>query len=252
MSLTAASRVLGVIVWREFAAYWRTPIAPLFSVAFVALAALAAFYLGGLYEGGQADLRPFFHYHPWLFLLLVPALTMRLWAEERRSGTIEWLLHLPVSPWQWVIGKFLAAWAMVLCVLLFTTPMWMTVSWLGLPDHGVVLAGYAASAMLAAVMVALGQVVSLLTRHQVVAFVLGVAIGCVLLLLGSEAVLESLRQWFSIGTLDRLAGFSLIERHRSLLRGVLDARDLLFFLITTFALLVAARLLVARLPQEGQ
>jgi ABC-2 type transport system permease protein len=160
------------IARREFAAYFATPVALVFIVVFLMLSGVLTFTLGGFFARGQADLLPFFGFVPWLFLLLVPALTMRLWAEERRSGTIEMLLTLPLAPWQAVLGKWLAAWAFCVLALALTFPLWITVNLLGRPDNGAVLTGYLGCVLVAGAYLALGSAISALTRNQVIAFVL--------------------------------------------------------------------------------
>ena len=143
----------------------------MFLIIFIALTGAFAFYVGGFFERGQADLAPFFQYHPWLYLLLVPAVAMRLWAEERKSGTIELLMTLPISPWEAILGKFFAAWAFIGVALLLTLPMWITVNVLGSPDNGVIFAGYVGSFLMAGAFLAIGSCISALTRNQVIAFI---------------------------------------------------------------------------------
>ena len=158
---------------RELKAYFTTPLAYVFIVIFLALTGSLTFFLGGFFERGQADLAPFFLFHPWLYLFLVPAIAMRLWAEERRTGTIELLMTLPTTTFAAVLGKFLAAWAFAGIALLLTFPMWLTVNWLGEPDNGVILASYLGSWVMAGAFIAIGACVSALTKNQVIAFVVG-------------------------------------------------------------------------------
>src|SRR6185369_7349066 len=160
-----------IIAKREFVAYFSTPLATVFLIIFIALTGAFAFYVGGFFERGQADLSPFFQYHPWLYLLLVPAVAMRLWAEERKSGTIELLMTLPISPWEAILGKFFAAWAFIGVALLLTVPMWITVNVLGDPDNGVIFASYIGSFLMAGAFLAIGSFVSTLTKNQVIAFI---------------------------------------------------------------------------------
>jgi ABC-2 type transport system permease protein len=224
---------------RELRAYVATPLAAVFVVLFLALSAAFAFYLGGLFERGQADLQPFFTFHPWLYLLLVPALAMRLWAEERKAGTLELLLTLPLTLWQAVLAKFLAAWTMLLLALLLTVPMWVTVAWLGNPDHGVIVASYLGSALMAGFLLAVGSVASALTRSQVVAFVLA-AVACLLLLLaGFPLVLDVFSAWAPQALLDAVAQLSVLTHYQAITRGVLDLRDVLYFVAGTAVLLQA-------------
>jgi ABC-2 type transport system permease protein len=187
------------------------------------------FYFGGFYERGQADLGPFFGLHPWLYAFLVPALAMRLWAEERDSGTIELLLTLPVTTAQAVIGKFLAAWAFVLFALVLTVPMWWTVNYLGDPDNGVILAAYIGSAFMAGGFLAIGSFVSALTRSQVVAFVIGFVLCFLFLMAGYPLVLDAFRGWAPQGVVDAISAMSFQAHFESIRRGVLELRDLVYF-----------------------
>ena len=153
--MTAAARI-GSVFRREFSAYFASPLAGIFLVIYLFMSSIFTFQLGGFYERGQADLRPFFQGQPWLDLFLVPALSMRLWSEDRRTGTIELLLTLPYSVADLVLGKFLAAWAFACVALALTAPLWFTVAWLGSPDHGAILVGYLACALLAGCFLAVG------------------------------------------------------------------------------------------------
>src|ERR1700744_6380235 len=157
-------RNVGIIMRRELAGYFATPLAYIFLLIFLVLANLFTFYLGQFFESGQADLIPFFSFHPWLYLFLIPALSMRLWAEERKSGTIEWLLTLPVTTGEVVIAKFLAAWAFTAVALALTFPFWITVNYLGDPDNGVIFACYLGSLLMAGGFLAIGGAISALTR----------------------------------------------------------------------------------------
>ncbi|MDY0022963.1 ABC transporter permease [Arenimonas caeni] len=214
---------------REFGAYFATPLAVVFLVIFLVLASAFTFYLGNFYESGQADLQAFFSFHPWLYLLLAPAVAMRLWAEERKSGTLELLLTLPLTPWQAVLGKFLAAWAFLGVALCLTFPMWITVAWLGKPDHGVIAAGYIGSWLMAGAFLAVGGALSAATRSQVVAFILTVVVCLLLLLAGFPMALDLVRGWAPMPLVDALAGLSFLTHFQAITRGVLDLRDLVFF-----------------------
>jgi ABC-2 type transport system permease protein len=229
---------------REFASYFATPLATVFIVIFLLLAGVFTFYLGDLYETGQADLQPFFRFHPWLYLLLVPALSMRLWAEERKSGSLELLLTLPLSRWQAVLGKFLAAWAFLGLALVLTVPVWATVAWLGEPDHGVILASYAGSWLMGGAMLALGGCLSAMTRSQVVAFVLS-AMACLLLLLaGFPLALNAVREIAPQSWVDAIGALSYLTHYQAITRGVLDLRDLVFFLAAIVAWLLATAAII--------
>ncbi|MCW8084067.1 ABC transporter permease subunit [Sabulicella glaciei] len=221
-------RAVWAIARREFAGYFATPVAAVFIVIFLVLAGALTFTLGGFSGRNQADLLPFFGFVPWLLLFLVPALTMRLWAEERRLGTIEMLLTLPIAPWHAVLGKWLAAWAFCAVALALTFPLVITVNWLGEPDNGAILAGYLGCVLVAGAYLALGAAVSAMTRNQVIAFVLGVA-GCfVFAAAGSPIVADFLSARLPVlGEVAR--GFSVAEHFGSFVRGVIALPDLAFF-----------------------
>lgn len=229
---------------REFAAYFATPLAVVFLVIFLVLAGAFTFYLGNFYESGQADLQPFFSFHPWLYLLLAPAVAMRLWAEERKSGTLELLLTLPLTLWQAVLGKFLAAWAFLGLALALTFPMWITVAWLGDPDHGVILASYLGSWLMAGAFLAIGGALSAATRSQVVAFILSVVVCLLLLLAGFPLALDLVRGWAPLPLVDAVAGLSFLTHFQAITRGVLDLRDVVFFLLCIGAWLLATVLVI--------
>ncbi|MDO9708616.1 ABC transporter permease [Paracraurococcus lichenis] len=213
---------------RELAGYFATPVAYVFIVIFLVLAGALTFTLGNFFNRGQADLQPFFSFVPWLFLFLVPALTMRLWAEERRLGTIELLLTLPLAQWQAVLGKFLAAWAFCGIALALTFPLWITVNVLGEPDNGVILAGYVGCLLVAGAYLAVGAAASALTKNQVVAFVLAVAICFLFAAAGSPVVTEFLTQRLPV-LADVSRALSVSDRFMGFTRGVIGARDLVFF-----------------------
>ena len=229
---------------REFAAYFATPLAVVFLVIFLVLAGAFTFYLGNFYESGQADLQPFFSFHPWLDLLLAPAVAMRLWAEERKAGTLELLLTLPLTLWQAVLGKFLAAWAFLGLALALTFPMWVTVAWLGEPDHGVILASYLGSWLMAGAFLAIGGALSAATRSQVVAFILSVVVCLLLLLAGFPLALDAVRGWAPLPLVDAVAGLSFLTHFQAITRGVLDLRDVVFFLLCIGAWLLATVLVI--------
>ena len=215
---------------REMRSYFSTPLAYVFIVIFLMLAGIFTFYLGGFFPRGQADLEPFFTWHPWLYLFLAPALGMRLWAEERKTGTIELLLTLPVSTVDAVLGKFLAAWSMMGISLALTFPFWITVNVLGRPDNGVILAGYLGSLLMSGAYLALSAFVSSTTRNQVIAFVVSVA-GCfTFLLLGFPLILDLFKPWFPSVVLGFMSTIGSLQHFDSIVRGVVDLRDVLYFL----------------------
>lgn len=217
---------------RELASYFATPVAYVFIVIFLILGGATTFYLGGWFERGQADLQPFFAFHPWLYLFLVPAVSMRLWSEERKSGTIELLLTLPLGMGQAVLGKFLAAWVFIAIALALTFPMWITVNYLGSPDNGVILASYIGSLLMAGAFLAVGSCLSAISRNQVVAFILTVMVCFLLLLAGFPLVLDSVGALFPQGVVDAVAQLSFLTHFAAISRGVLDLRDVLFFLLS--------------------
>jgi len=216
------------IARRELAGYFATPVAYVFIVIFLVLAGALTFTLGNFFARGQADLIPFFTFVPWLFLFLVPALTMRLWAEERRLGTIELLLTLPLAQWQAVLGKFLAAWAFCGIALALTFPLWITVNLLGDPDNGVILAGYVGCLLVAGAFLAIGAAVSALTKNQVIAFVLAVAICFVFTVAGTPVVTEFLSDRMPV-LAEMARAISVSDRFGGFTRGVVSARDIVFF-----------------------
>ena len=184
---------------REWSSYFQSPVAYIFIIIFLVLAGFFTFSVGGFYEAGQADLRGFFFWHPWLYLILVPAVAMRLWAEERRMGTIELLFTVAITPTQAIIGKMIAAWGFLTLALALTFPIPLTAAWLGQPDWGVIVAGYVASFLLAGAYLSVGMFTSALTRNQVISFVLAVGLGLFLILAGFQPVTELLSQWARIG-----------------------------------------------------
>jgi ABC-2 type transport system permease protein len=233
-----------IIAKREFAAYFATPLAMVFLTIFVALTGAFAFYVGGFFERGQADLAPFFQYHPWLYLLLVPAVGMRLWAEERKTGTIELLMTLPISPWEAILGKFLAAWAFVGVALILTMPMWITVNILGNPDNGVILASYIGSFLMAGAFLAIGSCISALTRNQVIAFIVSATICFLLVMSGLELVLNVLRTWTPGFVVTAVSSLSFLSHFERVTKGVLELSSIVFYLSLIVFALFANRIFV--------
>jgi ABC-2 type transport system permease protein len=229
---------------RELRAYFATPLAAVFIVIFLLLSGAATFYLGGFFETGQADLQVFFRFHPWLYLLLVPAVAMALWAEERRSGTLELLLTQPLHTWQAVLGKFLAAWAFIAIALALTFPLWLTVNWLGDADNGVIIASYLGSLLMAGAYLSVGSCLSATTRSQVVAFILTILACLLLLLAGFPLALEPLRSFLPQGAVDAASALSFLTHFQAIMRGVLDLRDVLYFLLAILTWLVATVLVI--------
>ena len=217
---------------RELRSYFATPVAYVFIVIFLLLSGSFTFYLGGFYQRGQADLEPFFNFHPWLYLFLVPAVAMRLWAEERKTGTIELLLTLPITMWQAVLGKYLAAWAFIGIALALTFPIWITVNYLGDPDNGVIVTSYLGSFLMAGAFLAIGACISATTRNQVIAFILTVVVCFMLLLAGYPLVLDFFAALAPQGVVDAIAGLSFLTHFDAISKGVIDLRDLLYFALT--------------------
>jgi gliding motility-associated transport system permease protein len=220
---------IAVIIRRELVSYFATPLAYVFIVIFLVMAGSLAFFLGNFFDRSQADLQPFFTFHPWLYLVLIPALAMRLWAEERKSGTIELLLTLPISMTEAVVGKFLASWIFAGIGLILTFPFWITVNYLGHPDNGVILASYIASFLMAGAFLAVGACLSALTKNQVIAFVVTAAVCFVFTVSGSPIVLGFVKGWAPEAVISGVAGFSFLAHFNAIIRGVIDLRDAVFF-----------------------
>ena len=214
---------------REFRGYFATPIAYVFLAIFVFLSGVFTFYIGNYFSRGQADLQSFFTFHPWLYLVLIPALAMRLWAEERRGGTIELLLTLPITTTQAVIGKFLAAWAFTGLALAMTFPMWLSVNYLGEPDNGIILAAYLGSFLMAGAFLAIGSCISALTKNQVISFVISAVVGLIFILSGYPLVLDFFSGWAPEQLVEAISSFSFLTHFQTISKGVIDLRDLIYF-----------------------
>lgn len=218
-----------VVFRRELRSYFATPLAYVFIVIFLVLAAVFTFQVGGLFERGQADLQPFFRWHPWLYLILIPAISMRLWAEERNSGSIELLMTLPVTLWQAVAGKFLAAWCFAGIALFLTFPVWMTVNYLGRPDNGAIVAAYVGSFLMSGGFLSIGMCMSAATRNQVIAFITAASVGFVFLLAGFPLVLDFVRAVMPQAVVDAIASLSFFTHFEAISKGVIDLRDVVYF-----------------------
>lgn len=242
---------VGTIFRRELAGYFSTPVAYVFIVIFLVTTGIFAFYLGNLFSRGQADLRSFFTFHPWLYLILIPAIGMRLWSEERKTGTIELLLTLPVSITSAVLGKFLAAWAFTTIALALTFPLWITISYLGDPDHGVVLAGYIGSLLMAGGYLAITSCVSALTQNQVIAFVIATVICFFFTVSGAPLVLDFFAAWAPPVVLSAVASFSFITHFQAIVDGVIDLRDVVYFASLIAFWLFANTMAIAHRQQVG-
>lgn len=222
-------RQIWIIAKRELAAYFATPVAFVFIAIFVGLTGAFTFYIGGFFDSNQASLQNFFSHHPWLYVLLVPAVAMRLWSEERKSGTIEQLLTLPVTTTQAVLGKFLAAWLFCGIALALTAPMWLTVNILGQPDNGVIVISYIGSFIVAGAFLSIGICMSALTRNQIVAFILGAVVCFLFTMSGLDLVLNVFRGWAPDALVDTVASFSFLTRFDGITRGIIAVRDFVFF-----------------------
>jgi ABC-2 type transport system permease protein len=232
------------VLKRELSSYFLTPVAYVFIVIFLISANWLAFGVGALYERGQADLSPFFTFHPWLFLFLVPALSMRLWAEERKSGSIELLMTLPLDPWQAVLGKFFAAWMFTALAIALTFPFWITVNYLGAPDNGAILAAYIGSILMAGGFLAVGSCLSAATKNQVIAFILSVIVCFVLLAAGYPFVLNAFSAWLPPTIVDGIASLGFLTHFEDISKGVIDLRDLVYFGLLIAACLYANTLIL--------
>jgi ABC-2 type transport system permease protein len=218
-----------VVFRRELRSYFATPLAYVFIVIFLVLAAVFTFQAGGFFERGQADLQAFFRWHPWIYLVLIPAISMRLWAEERNSGSIELLLTLPISLRQAVVGKFLAAWCFAGIALALTFPVWLTVNYLGSPDNGTIVAAYIGSWLLAGGFLAIGMCLSAATRNQVIAFVTTAVVGLFFLLVGFPLVLDFVRRVLPAALVEAVGSLSFLTHFDAISKGVIDVRDLVYF-----------------------
>ena len=236
------------IMKRELAGYFTTPVAYVFIVIFLLLSGVFTFQLGELYGSGQASLAPFFGWHPWLYLFLIPAIAMRLWAEERKSGTIELLMTLPVTLTQAILGKFLAAWLFAGAALALTFPTWITVNYLGDPDNGAIVAGYVGSFLMAGGFLAIGSAISAVTKNQVIAFVISVVVCFAFLLSDLPGILDFFSGWLPGAVVDAIQSFSFQAHFRAISKGVIDARDLVFF-ATLIALFLFVNALVLDLKK---
>jgi ABC-2 type transport system permease protein len=235
---------IAAVVRRELRSYFVTPVAYVFLVIFLVMAGILTFYAGDFYERGQADLQPFFVMHPWLYLVLVPAVSMRMWAEEAKGGTLELLLSLPLTLAEAMLGKFLAAWLFIGLALLLTFPIWITVNYLGAPDNGVIIAGYLGSWLMAGAFLAIGACLSAVTQSQVVAFVLTLVVCFLLTLVGQPQVMEFFQGALPRKLVNGLAHLSMLRHFEAISRGVLDPRDLLYFLLSMAAWLTAGVLVL--------
>lgn len=224
-------KAIQAIMKRELANYFTTPLAYVFIIIFLMLAATFMFYLGRFYERGQADLAAFFQYHPWLYLFLIPAISMRLWAEEQKSGSIELLMTLPVSVLQTVLAKYFAAWIFSGIALLLTFPAWMTVNYLGTPDNGVIISSYIGSFLMAGSFLAIGSCISATTNNQVIAFIISIVVCFLLITTNLPFVTDFFELWMPQVLLDTVTSLSFLSHFSSINKGVIDIRDIIYFFL---------------------
>jgi ABC-2 type transport system permease protein len=245
----AGAQALGhilTIAKREVTGYFASPIAYVFIVIFLVLSGFLTFMVTGFFQQGEANLLTFFAWHPWLYLFLVPAVGMRMWSEERRLGTIELLLTMPITPWQAIVGKYLASWLILALALALTFPIVITVNYLGHPDNGVIFAGYIGSLLLSGTYLSIAAMTSAMTRNQVVSFIVSVVICLFLILAGWTPVTNLVTQWASPWLVETIAAFSVMTHFESIQRGVIDSRDVLFFLsVIVFCLFTTSVILRA-------
>src|SRR6266700_5906663 len=249
--MTGRWAAIGTVAKRELAAYFESPVAYVFLVIFLLLAGFFTFTFGGFFERGEASLAAFFNWLPWLFLFLVPAAGMRLWSEERRLGTIELLLTMPVATWQAILGKFLASWLFLVIALALTFPIVVTANWLGDPDNGVIASGYVGAALLAGAYLAVSCMTSALTRNQVIAFILAVVLCLLLILVGFSPLTDLLARWASPWLVEAVTKFSVLTHYDGFQKGVLESRDLLYFL-SVMAFTLFATGVVIRSHRAGE
>jgi ABC-2 type transport system permease protein len=242
--MNSSTAHIRTIAKRELASYFASPVAYVFLVIFLLLTGFFTFTVGSFFDRGEANLISFFTWHPWLYLVLVPAIGMRVWSEERRSGTMELLLTMPVNPWEAILAKFLASWIFLAIALALTFPVVVTVNLLGDPDNGQIVAGYLGSIFLSGAYLALTCMTSAMTRNQVVAFILSVVLCLFLILAGFNPVTDMLTRWASPAVVEVVAAFSVLTHYDSFQKGVIDLRDLVYFLSLIGFALFATSLII--------
>ncbi len=229
---------------REFSGFFSSPVAYIFITIFLILSGVFTFLFGGLYERGQADLQSFFNFHPWLYLFLVPAISMRIWSEERKSGSIELLMTLPLSAWQIMLGKFFAAWFVLAICLVLTFPIWITVNYLGTPDNGIILSAYLGSWLMSGAFLAIGICMSACTRNQIVAFITAITVSFLYVFIGSPVLIELFQNWASNALIDAVSMLSFLSHFDNMAKGVLALDDVMFYLINIIMWLFAGYIII--------
>jgi len=222
--------VMVSIIKRELFSYFRSPVAYVFIIIFLFSTSGTTWYLGNFFQSNDASLEIFFFFHPWLYLILIPAVGMRLWAEDRRQGTIEILLTLPVPLVGAVLAKFLAAWLFIGVALLLTFPMVITTYILGDPDGGVILTGYLGSFLMGGAYLAVSCFTSSLTKNQVISFITSFILCMVLVLLGWGVLTRTLTDFLPLQLADLITQFSFTTHFNGIRRGLIDFRDVIYFL----------------------
>ncbi len=235
---------IAIIFKREINAYFTTPIAYIFIIIFLIMVAAFTFFLGGFLLRNQADLLSFFQFHPWLYIILIPALTMRLWSEEIQTGTIELLLTLPINIMAAIIAKFLAAWALIAIALGLTFPIWITVNYLGEPDNGVIIASYIGSLLMAGGFLAIGSFISATTKNQVIAFIVSTSLCFLFTASGSPMIISFFSPWAADGILNFIINISLLGNFQNIIKGVIDMGDIIYFLSLIMLFLFATKLVI--------
>jgi ABC-2 type transport system permease protein len=236
--------MISILTRREFSSFFNTPVAYVFIAIFLIMSGFMTFNLGGFYERGQADLMPFFNFHPWLYLFFVPAFAMRAWSEERRSGSIELLMTLPIKPMQAMIAKFVSAWLVLGLALVLTIPLWLTVNYLGQPDNGVIFASYVGSWLMAGAFLAIGICMSATTQSQVVAFILSVSISFLFLLSGTESFISAFKGLVSPSVIDVISSLSFLQHFDAMVKGVIAMTDLIYFMLVIVVWLIAGLFII--------
>lgn len=231
---------------REFTSFFATPVAYIFILIFLLMSGVFTFLFGGFYERGQADLLSFFDFHPWLYLFLVPAIAMRTWSEERKNGSIELIMTLPITTMQIMLGKFFAAWAILGLCLLMTFPLWLTVNYLGQPDNGIIIAAYLGSWLMSGAFLAVGICMSATTRNQVVAFILAIVVCFVFVIVGSPVVIDLFQLWAPNVLVDAIAALSFLTHFQNMAKGVIVLNDVLFYCLSIAVWLYAGYVIIER------
>jgi len=233
-----------VIINRELSSLFSTSVAYVFIFIFLVMAGVCTFVFGNLYENDHADLSVFFSFHPWLYLFFVPAIAMRSWAEERRNGTIELLLTLPLTTNSIVIGKFIALWIVLLVCLILTLPIWLTVNYLGAPDNGIILAAYFGSWLMSGAFLSVSMCFSALTKNQIVALISSIFCCFLFVLIGSPLLQNLLSTSAPVWLLDTVSNFSFLAHYQDLARGLISLNSLIFYVVTIVVFLVASRMII--------